>query len=356
MQDFNSILKTNYEKAISQKMREEISGLSQLQFFAHYEASKAWSIGPFTQREDLTFHKTSQMPDPTGIGWTSSSIFNPSVIIEGDKIYLFYRAAVKKESLGSRIGLAIYTPETGWVDQSSNPVLYPTTADEVLSVEDPKVYKYLNEQRDEMEYVMFYNGAWEASEELIEEFKKPYGNIAVDIKYATSKDLIHWEKQGVVVPHEITKLWVKGAVIPRGHDGSAIRINGEYLMFLSEGCGDKQYVGHSQNMKEWEFIQTDYLPLPKSMGKNIYEVASATVDGDYLVLDFLYNDNNDRHAGAQALCAINDPFTVMDYTTGSCLSWGGMSQYQGQWFFAQGWDAPHGVEEMHFYSAPIHTQ
>jgi predicted GH43/DUF377 family glycosyl hydrolase len=355
MDDFTTILKINYEKAIDQDMREEISGLSQLQFISLYEASKPWSIGPFTQRTDLTFYKTSQMPDPTKIGWTSSSIFNPSVVVEGEKIYLFYRAAVKKESLGSRIGLAIYTPETGWVDQASNPIIYPTADDEILSVEDPKVYKYLNEETGETEYIMFYNGAWEASEELIEEYKKPYGNIAVDIKSAVSSDLINWVKQGVVVPHEITKLWVKGAVVPRDGDGSAVKINGEYLMFLSEGCGDKQYVGHSKNMKDWEFIQNEYLPLPTSMGKNIYEVASATVDGEHLVLDFLYNDNQDHHAGAQALYNISDPFTVLDFTTGSCLSWGGMSKYKGEWIFAQGWDATRGTEEMYFYSAPIHT-
>ena len=350
---FNSVLKANYEKAVNQEIREEISGLSQLQFISLYEASKPWAIGPFSRREDLTFHKNSQMPDPTGIGWTSSSIFNPSVLIDDEKIYLFYRATVKKESLGSRIGLAIYSPESGWVDQRTNPVIYPTDVDEVLSVEDPKVYRYINETTGQTEYVMYYNGAWEASEELVEKFQKPYGNLAVDIKSAISTDLINWTKQGVVVPHEITRLWVKGAVIPRSGDGSAVKINGEYLMFLSEGCGDKQYVGHSQDMKNWTFVQTEYLPLPATMGKNIYEVASATVNGDQLVLDFLYNDNNDHHSGAQALYNIKDPFNVLDFTTNSCLSWGGMSQYQGEWFFAQGWDAPRGIEEMHFYSAPI---
>ena len=117
------------------------------------------------------------MPDPTGIDWTSSSIFNPSIIEKDGSIYLFYRAAVKKESLGSRIGLAIYSQGTGWRESSKNPILYPTQENEILSVEDPKVYCY-----GQNKYIMFYNGAWAASPEQIIEYAKPDGEVAVDIQ------------------------------------------------------------------------------------------------------------------------------------------------------------------------------
>lgn len=293
------------------------------------------------------------MPDPTGISWTSSSIFNPSVLVEGEQIYLFYRASVKKESLGSRIGGAVYAPANGWVENPRNPIIFPTEANEILSCEDPKVYRFINGETQEREYVMFYNGVWTVDDELVEKYEKPFGNVACDINYAFSTDLVNWEKCGRVVPLEVSRLWAKGAVIPRGGDGSAIKIDGYYMMFISEGCGSNQVVGRSKNMHDWEFEYVEYLPLPKLIGIEIYEIACAVVDGENLVMDFLYKDNEGKHAGGQALFRLRDPFKVLDYTTNSTLSWGGMSKYEDKWIFAQGWDAPIGKEEIYFYEAPV---
>jgi predicted GH43/DUF377 family glycosyl hydrolase len=338
-------LRTNYLAAFNQEIREEITGLTEGQFINKYEPDKNWAIGPFTKNEELTYRKTAQMPDPTGIGWTSSSIFNPSIIEFNGSLYLFYRAAVKKESLGSRIGLAIYTPGSGWQDGATNPILYPTGENEILSVEDPKVYKY-----GENKFIMFYNGGWAATPAQIAEFNKPYGEVSVDIKYALSSDLINWEKQGLAVPYSVSKLWAKGAVIPRDEHGSAVKINGKYLMFLSEGCGDKQVVGNSSDMINWEFEEIAYLPLPSEMGTHIYEVACAVVDGQNLILDFMYNSHKNEHLGAQVKYALDDPFTPLEFTTNATLAWGGMIKYHGNWCFAQGWDAPRDTEEIYFYT------
>jgi len=345
MDNYKKTLQDNYLEALNQPINEEITEITQTQFISKYETDKSWAIGPFAKNDTYTFVKSTQMADPTGIGWTSSSIFNPSTIIKDEKIYLYYRASVKKESLGSRVGLAIYTDGQGWEDYAENPILFPTQENEILSVEDPKVYKYGEDQ-----YIMFYNGAWRASAESVAEYAKPFGDVACDINYALSSDLLHWEKKGLAVPYEISKLWAKGAVIPRNGQGEAVKINGEYLMFLSEGCGGFQYVGHSTNMIDWSFEKKEYLPLPDGFGKHIYEIACAIVNGDQLVMDFLYNDNNGHHAGAQALFDLSNPYTPLDFTHNATLAWGGMLEYRGEWFFAQGWDAPRGKEEMFFYS------
>lgn len=345
MSSYVDTLRSNYLAAFNQEIREEITGLTEGQFIDKYESSKSWAIGPFAKNDELTFRKTTQMPDPTGIGWTSSSIFNPSIIEHNRSLYLFYRAAVKKESLGSRIGLAIYTPGTGWQDSPNNPMIYPTEENEILSVEDPKVYKY-----GENKFIMFYNGAWAATPDQILEYDKPYGEISVDIKFALSSDLINWEKQGLAVPYSVSKLWAKGAVIPRDLNGNAVKINGKYLMFLSEGCGGKQVVGNSIDMRNWEFEEIQYLPLPKEMGTHIYEVACAVVDGSQLILDFMYNSHTNEHLGSQVRYELNNPFQPIEFTTNSTLAWGGMIKYQGNWCFAQGWDAPSGTEEIYFYT------
>lgn len=353
MNSYLHTLAENYRDAINQEISDEIMSLSQENFIALYEPEKNWAIGPFVRRSDLTFAKNEQMPDPTGLSWTSTSIFNPSVIVDGEKIFLFYRASVKKESLGSRIGGAVYTPLNGWMENPRNPIIFPTEPNEILSVEDPKVYRFTNDETGQTEFVMFYNGAWTAEDELVEKYQKPFGNLGCDINYAFSTDLINWVKAGRVVPHEVSRLWAKGAVIPRQGDGSAVKIDGHYMMFISEGCGLKQVVGRSKNMRDWIFEYREYLPLPKTMGIEIYEIACAIVDGENLVMDFLYKDNNKRHAGGQALFKLSDPFTVLDYTTNATLCWGGMSKYGNTWIFAQGWDAPRDTEEIYFYEAPI---
>lgn len=346
MSSYLETLRSNYLAAFNQEIREEITGLTETQFIEKYEADKKWAIGPFSKLGELTFRKTAQMPDPTGIGWTSSSIFNPSIIEHDGSLYLFYRAAVKKESLGSRIGLAIYTPGSGWQDSPKNPMIYPTEENEILSVEDPKVYKY-----GENKFIMFYNGGWAATPDQIREFDKPYGEVSVDIKYALSSDLVNWEKQGLAVPYSVSKLWAKGAVIPRDHEGNAVKIKGKYLMFLSEGCGGKQVVGNSVDMRSWAFEEIEYLPLPKEMGTHIYEVACAVVDGNNLILDFMYNSHENEHLGSQVRYELNDPFKPLEFTTNSTLAWGGLIKYQGHWCFAQGWDAPRDTEEIYFYTS-----
>lgn len=339
---YREILRANYERALAQKINPECVTLTEGQFIDKFDPAKQWSVGPFKKDEKYTFEKTVTLNDPTCIGWTSAFIFNPSLMVKDDKLYLIYRVSVKKESLGSRIALAVYEEGKGWYEHP-DPLLYPVEDDEFLSVEDPKVY------RIDDGYVMFYNGIWECSEETAAKYGKA-DRICVDIKCAFSKDLIHWERYGLVVPYEVSRLWAKGAVIPRNERGEAVRINGKYMMLLSEGCGGKQTVGFSEDMRRWEWKAIDYLPLPKEMGRNIYEVACACVLGDEMVVDFFYNDNDGKYAGAQALYKLSDPFKPLDYSSNSTLAWGGLIKYRGKWIFAQGWDAPWDKEQMFFYT------
>jgi predicted GH43/DUF377 family glycosyl hydrolase len=344
MTTFRERLEANYKSAFNQKISEEIVGLSQESFLTGLRSGKEWSLGPFRQAPELTFTKASQLGDPTGIGWTSSSTFNPTIIEESGELFLFYRAAVKKESLGSRIGLARYRPETGWREFTERPMIFPTEENEILSVEDPKVYRFGHKK-----FVMFYNGVWRASAEEIAEYEKPFGDVACDIKYAFSDDLINWEKRGLVVPYEVSRLWAKGAVIPRDQHGNAVKINGEYLMFLSEGCGDRQFIGRSRDMCDWEFEERTYLELPREMGRKIFEVATAVVTDNCLVIDFMYEGHDGRHLGAEALYDLSDPRSALDFVSGATLAWGGLIKYQGKWCFAQGWDAEPGREQILFY-------
>ncbi|WP_426515900.1 hypothetical protein ACPPVQ_14940 [Diaminobutyricibacter sp. McL0618] len=319
------------------------------QFSASYDERPDWAIGPFRRDESLTFELTGQWDDPTGIGWTSDSIFNPTMIARGDELHLFYRASPRKESTASRIGHAVHRPGVGWTDDPANPVIFPTLENETLGCEDPKVYAI------DGRYVMFYNAirsiAGSPHGETMPSPDFPFGDIGCDIMIAVSDDLVSWEKRGLAVPYEVSKLWAKGAVIPRNGAGEAVRIGGEYLMFLSEGCGGVPTIGRSTDLLDWRFERQPYLDLGE-VGGSLYEVACAVVgarDEHDLVLDFFYSDPDGQFAAAQALYSTNAPFTQLALNRGGSLAWGGLLQVDGDWIFAQGWDAPKHTREMYVY-------
>lgn len=321
------------------------------QFSSVYPIRPDWAIGPFQKDDSLTFCQNRDWADPTGVGWTADSVFNPTLMERDGKLYLFYRASPRKESVASRIGLAVYDPASGWQDSPENPVIFPTRDNEILGCEDPKVY--LAEGR----YYMFYNGIWtiDHNQEPGDQDREAYplGDVGCDINVAVSDDLIHWEKLGQAVPHEISLFWAKGAVIPRRANGEAVRIDGQYLMYLSEGCGGTAHVGRSTDMVNWTFQPQDYLDIGE-LGGSLHEVACAIFggdDGSGLVLDFFYRDVNGQFAAAQALYDLDQPFTQKAVNQGGSLAWGGLIKFDGSWMFAQGWDAPPSSREMYFYRA-----
>lgn len=107
-------------------------------------------------------------------------------------------------------------------------------------------------------------------------------------------------------------------------------------------------VGRSDDLVSWTFDEHPYLDLTP-LGGSLHEVACAAVDGDNLVLDFFYADENGDFAAAQALYSVNDPFHQLAVNRGGSLAWGGLQKLGGDWSFAQGWDAPPKSREMYFY-------
>ena len=337
-------LAANYQEELARDKRHN----PQDRFSAHYERTPPWAIGPFRQDPSLTFTPDAQWPDPTGIGWSASAIFNPSLIQHDDRLVVFYRASPSMESTASRIGMAAHDPATGWTDGPGNPVIYPTRDNELLGCEDPKVY------RADGRYFLFYNGVFPIDADDARKFPSPnypLADVGCDINLAVSDDLVDWTKLGPVVPHEVSRLWAKGAVIPRDPNGNAVRIGGEYLMYLSEGCNGTLQVGRSDDLIHWRFEERPYLDL-RPLDGSLHEVACATVpetDPEHIVLDFFYNGSKEGKSAAQALYHRDEPFTQIAVNRGGSLSWGGLIQHRGTWLFAQGWDAPTRIRELYFY-------
>ena len=115
---------------------------------------------------------------PDGEDFDAKATFNPVAIVEDDKIYLFYRA--QKEWFGtSVIGLAI-SDDGIHFKKMDRPVIVPEYEWEFIGgCEDPRIVKINNT------YYMTYTA---------------YNKKTARLVLARSKDLIHWEKLGLVFP------------------------------------------------------------------------------------------------------------------------------------------------------------
>src|SRR5258708_501599 len=152
------------------------------------------------------WHRLSENPaiSPRGIGWESAGTFNPAVILRGGKIVMLYRAQDKSGT--SRLGYAESVDGIHFT-RRSEPVLSPEKDYEKDGgVEDPRLVQFGDT------YYLTYTG---------------YNEKDAQLCLATSKDLIHWERKGGMLPAykgNWNVRWTKsGAIVPE-------KISGQYLM------------------------------------------------------------------------------------------------------------------------------
>lgn len=306
-----------------------------------------WAIGPFRPAEvggkRMIFRPDLNWTDPAGIkDWQPKAFWNPALLEVDGRLYMFYRTGPSLEGLNSRIGLAWSDDGVEWHDYERNPILYPTEAYEARSVEDPRVYSY------DGRYYLFYMAVQDREE----------GGVYADIALATSDDLLHWEKQGVVVPRSISNGWAKSAVIPRSPTGEAVKVDGEFLMYISERpyVSDQdtveQLIGRSSDLVHWTFEQKAFLHLDENISA-IHEVASVTTgfpDSDDMVADVFYVRPDGAWGCGQVLYSQDNPSEAEGFTPYGVCSWGGKILYRGRWLYAQGWLEP---ESISLYAAPV---
>ena len=153
----------------------------------------AWAIGPFTRYEGNPIMR------PEGLGWESLQVLNPGVVQVGGQYKMIYRGI--RPVLLSKIGLATSDDGINWTRYENNPVINPDTDDDKVADEDPRLF-YMDGT-----YYAFFTGFGLGSTNLLE---------------ATSTDLIHWTKVGIVVPG--TK---NGAVVtdPHGRPHRRVRFD-----------------------------------------------------------------------------------------------------------------------------------
>jgi predicted GH43/DUF377 family glycosyl hydrolase len=165
---------------------------------------------------------------PRGDGFESAGVFNPAVVKEDGKFVMLYRAQDKGGT--SRLGYARSTDGIHFI-RRAEPVLVPETDYEKEGgVEDPRLVKIGST------YYLTYTG---------------YNKKDAQLCLATSKDLIHWERKGIIMPAYKGHWnigWPKsGAILTQ-------KINDRYWMyFLGDSAKEVHETGvaYSYDLIHW---------------------------------------------------------------------------------------------------------
>jgi beta-1,2-mannosidase len=176
------------------------------------------------------WHRLSNEPiiSPIGSGWESAGTFNPTVVFDHGKFVMLYRAQDKAGT--SRLGYA-ESKDGIHFSRRTEPVLSPETDYEKDGgVEDPRLVKI------DGTYYLTYTG---------------YNKKDAQLCLATSKDLIHWQRQGVILPAYKGRWnvrWTKsGAII-------AQKIDGKYWMYWLGTTADnidQMGLAYSSDLLHW---------------------------------------------------------------------------------------------------------
>lgn len=125
----------------------------------------------------ITVNKHGILLCKTGNSFENEGVLNPAAIKVGDIIHMFYRAVTKDNY--STIGYCTLSSPLVVKDRSESPILIPQAEYEFQGLEDPRIVEI------EGIYYLSYTA---------------FNGVNALGALATSTDLIHWQKHGIIVP------------------------------------------------------------------------------------------------------------------------------------------------------------
>ena len=200
----------------------------------------AWAYSQTPRLPFQGWHRASDTPilSPQGNNWESSGVFNSTVVLYRKKFVMLYRA--QDGSGTSRLGYAESRDGVHFV-RRPHPVLSPeTNYENDGGVEDPRLAKIGKT------YYLTYTA---------------YNRKDAQLCLATSKDLVHWDRKGVILPAykgNWNVRWTKsGVIVPE-------KLQGKYWMYFlgtSANHTDQMGLAYSSDLLHWtEATKTPVLP------------------------------------------------------------------------------------------------
>lgn len=113
----------------------------------------------------------------TELEFENDGVLNPAIFQEGNTVHILYRAV--RRGNYSTIGYAKLEGPLNVVERKKEPLIIPSTIDEIHGIEDPRIVKI-----DNVYYLTYC----------------AYDGINASGSLATSLDLIKFEKKGIIVP------------------------------------------------------------------------------------------------------------------------------------------------------------
>ncbi len=284
------------------------------------ESQAVWSFNEFVKIDSanpILFPDTSYSFDcPVSnkmVKWQSKNVLNPTAFVKDGKVYLLYRA--QDSAMTSRLGLAISNDGIHFIKQAA-PIFYPAK-DTVLKyewkggVEDPRIISM-----PDSSYLLTYTS---------------YDGKMARLCFATTRDLIHWEKRGPVLqsPKYINSWSKSGAMVVEqiGERMVAKKINGKYWMYF----GDTDlFMATSTDLLHWDALENSESQKMVSVlqPRAGYFDSRLVEPGPYALYTakgilLIYNssnaaNNNDTtqpkftYAAGQALFDKNAPYKLID--------------------------------------------
>ncbi|WKN45464.1 glycoside hydrolase family 130 protein [Tunicatimonas pelagia] len=300
------------------------------------QKEKDWMLGSFIKADKanpiLGKDSTTQFYCPVReqvIRWEAKDVFNPCAVVRNDKVYLLYRAEdyEGKYKGTSRLGLAVSDDGINF-KRHGTPVLYPDN--DSLKVkeweggcEDPRIVEGPNGT-----YYMTYTA---------------YSGDAIYLALASSRNLLDWEKHGVIA--DIGQVFpaeggLKAGMIVSERIGNRLvakKINGKYWMYWGVGTlrlaisDDLIHWDRAKDEKGNDIVALGPRPDPQyaevdNLAVEAGPAAVYTDDGIVVFYNGIYNPlpEEDRvptpagpnfgngWCGVQALFDKNDPAKLID--------------------------------------------
>ncbi len=247
------------------------------------------------------------------VAWSEKNVLNPAAVVKDGKVYLLYRS--QDSAMTSRLGLAVSSDGLHFTKMAA-PVLYPAN-DSMKEyewkggVEDPRIVETADGR-----YILTYTS---------------YDGKTARLCIASSTDLLHWTKHGLVLNNEKYKdQWSKsGAIVAlqKGNKIIATKINGKYWMYF----GDTDlFLASSDDLLHWTVLENEENKkiVPVLQPRAGYFDSRLVEPGPYALLQpqgilLIYNssnaaNNNDTalpkftYSAAQALFSKTEPWKLIN--------------------------------------------
>jgi predicted GH43/DUF377 family glycosyl hydrolase len=303
-----------------------------------------WAIGPIVK------YKKNPVLAPSPGAWDqghfSGGVHNGSILVKDGVFYYIYRGErpidiPKKSSIDYICDIGVATSRDGihFTKSKSSP-FFRKGEDRKYSYEDVNVVRY-----GDVYYLFCNQWLWGNTED-----HRVNGTFL-----ATSKDLLHWKKVGIIFPN--AKRTHRNAVILQNPNNEAVRVNGKFVMYINFGL-----MAYSDDMVHWEskevdrgfpneeccFALADY--DAKHPGNMILFTGGPHTGHFYAVGEMLYSKKDPEKPvaylhrpalAADSTLPYEHGFTataphklVSSYA--DCIFFNGLTRYKGKWWFYYG--------------------